>query len=226
MKDYLDVEYDKVKKPITSYPAKLARHLFEKCQMKQGQSILEVGSGRCEILLEFKKLGLITYGVDSAESAQGYAEKSGVYFEIGEVSNSSGLEFFKDKEFDFIYSKSFVEHLQNPEIFAENALRRLKPGGKFLALTPDFESNFMIFFDDITHIKPFTQNTMSQMLELAGFTNIEVFRFRQLPSTWNSKIMNFIAILSAKIAKPRWKNKWFRWSRELMIAGIGTNHGK
>ena len=26
---------------------------------------------------------------------------------------------------------------------------------------------------------------------------------------------------TGKIAKPRSNNKWFRWSRELMIAGIG-----
>jgi 2-polyprenyl-3-methyl-5-hydroxy-6-metoxy-1,4-benzoquinol methylase len=221
MRDYLEVEYNQHAKPITTYPAKLARYIYAICDMRPGQSILEVGSGRCEILSEFKKLGLITYAVDSAESAKEYAEHAGAYFEIGEVSNTSGLEFFKNTSFDFIYSKSFVEHLHNPETFAENAFQRLKFGGKFVALTPDFESNYMIFYDDITHVKPFTQKTMSQMLELVGYKNLEVFRFRQLPSTWNSQTMNMCAFLSAKIAKPRSKNKWFRWSRELMIAGIG-----
>lgn len=221
MRDYLAVEYDQRLKPITTYPAKLARYLFAICEMRQGQTILEVGSGRCEVLLELKNLGLITYAIDSAESAKEYAEQAGAFFEVGEVSKTSGLEFFKNTSFDLIYSKSFVEHLQNPEIFAENAFQRLKSGGKFVVLTPDFESNYMIFYDDITHVKPFTQKTMSQMLELVGFKNSEVFRFRQLPSTWNSQIMNICASLSAKIAKPRTKNKWFRWSRELMIIGIG-----
>jgi hypothetical protein len=93
-------------------------------------------------------------------------------------------------------------------------------------LTPDFEANYKIFYDDITHVKPFTSVSVIQLLELTGFRNCKVFKFRQLPLTWRFKLINILSILSGTIARPRWRNKWFRWSRELMLAGIGIKIDK
>ena len=97
----------------------------------------------------------------------------------------------------------------------------LKPGGLFVTLTPDRESNQEIFYDDLTHIKPFTRISMQQLLEYGNFVDIEVKTFRQLPITWNSKVFNTLAALTSYLSKPRAKNKWMRWSKELMIIGVG-----
>ena len=93
--------------------------------------------------------------------------------------------------------------------------------GICIVLTPDFESNYRIFFDDLTHIKPFTVPSLTQLFESVGYKEIEVSRFRQLPSTWNSRAINSLAWLTSLFAHHRAKNKWLRWSRELMIIGSG-----
>jgi cyclopropane fatty-acyl-phospholipid synthase-like methyltransferase len=221
-KDYLEVEYNLEKRPLTTYPAKLAKHIFTKFDLQKGEEILEVGSGRSELLEHFKNLGLITYAIDSASSAESYAKSVGAKFEKFEISKTNKEHPFENKKFDIIFSKSFIEHLEHPLEYFNWAYESLKPGGKFINLTPDWEANYKIFFDDVTHVKPFTTITLNQALEFSNFKDIKVFRFRQLPSTWNNKTVNLIARLSALVAHHRTKNKWFRWSRELMIGSIGT----
>lgn len=221
-KDYLDVEYNPEKRPLTSYPSKLAKYICMEFELQKGDEILEVGSGRSELLEHFKNLGLRTYAIDSSPSAEAYAKSIGAKFEIFEIGKSDEKSPFEGKKFDIIFSKSFIEHIVEPLEYFNWAYETLKPGGKFINLTPDWEANYKIFFDDITHVKPFSTITLNQALELTNFKNIKVFRFRQLPSTWNSKFMNLLAKISAIFARRRTKIKWLRWSRELMIGSIGT----
>ena len=55
-------------------------------------------------------------------------------------------ELLDDNSIDIVYSKSFIEHLHYPERYLEEAYRVLKPNGIFLTLTPDWQSNYKIFF--------------------------------------------------------------------------------
>ena len=221
-RDYLKIEYSIAKRPYTSYPIKLAQYIFTRFDLQKGEEMLEVGSGRSELLEHFKKLGLYTYAIDSDPSAEVYAKSAGAKFEKFEFGSTNKKSPFENKKFDVIFSKSFIEHLDHPLEYFDWAYESLKPGGKFINLTPDWEANYKVFFDDITHVKPFSTVTLNQALEFTHFKNIEVFRFRQLPSTWNSTSINLIASISALVAHHRTKNKWFRWSRELMIGSIGT----
>lgn len=220
-KDYLEVEYNLTKRPITSYPTKLAQYILTRFEIQKGQEILEVGSGRSELLEQFKNFGLNIFAIDSSSAAEAYAVSIGANFERFEIDKMNSGAPFQNKKFDVIFSKSLIEHLHHPMDYFNWAYDLLKPGGKFINLTPDWEANYKIFFDDITHVKPFSTVTLNQALELSNFRDIEVFRFRQLPSTWNNRFINGIAGVSALVAHHRIKNKWFRWSRELMIAGIG-----
>lgn len=221
MLDYISVEYSKDKRPQTAYPAKLAKYLFSRFKMKAGQSILEVGSGRCEVLQQFKLLGMQTYAIDSAFSAKEYANVAGINFELYNLSPENSIKPFNGKKFDVIFSKSFIEHLQDPLYFFEWSKNRLGNHGKIISLTPDWESNYKIFFDDITHIRPFTVESISQVLELSDYKEIEVFKFRQLPITWNNSIFLLFSKITSFFTPPRVKQKWFRWSRELMLASVG-----
>ena len=88
-KDYLEVEYNLEKRPLTTYPAKLAKYIFTKFDLQKGEEILEVGSGRSELLGHFKNLGLATYAIDSASSAETYAKSVGAKFEKFEISKTN-----------------------------------------------------------------------------------------------------------------------------------------
>jgi SAM-dependent methyltransferase len=183
--------------------------------------LLEFGCGRAELLQQFNNLGMQTFAVDDAPSSRQFAEKAGAEFTLYSFKDSKSASPYGDLKFDIIFSKSFVEHLTNPIEFAEVCNRLLLPGGLFINLTPDWESNKDIFFDDLTHVKPFSRTSMQLLLEYGGFEVIEIRRFRQLPITWRSRGMNILAAATSLISRPRAKNKWMRWSRELMIIGVG-----
>ena len=221
MPDYLEVEYSEKKRPKTTYPAKLANYLFTKYELSPGQEILEIGSGRAELLIEFNKLGLECWAVDSARSAGQHLRDLPIEFQEYKFTTGDGFEPFENRKFDIIFTKSFVEHIHNPIEFSLACFKLLKPGGKLITLTPDFEMNYRIFYDDLTHIKPFTEISLRQMYEYGHYQEIKVERFMQLPSTWNSQFMNLFARISRLIAPSRTRNKWLRWSRELMVAGVG-----
>jgi 2-polyprenyl-3-methyl-5-hydroxy-6-metoxy-1,4-benzoquinol methylase len=223
MEDYISVEYSDEKRPQTSYPAKLAKYLFIRFKMQTGQSILEVGSGRSELLEHFKKMGMETYAIDSANSAAEFANKAGASFELYNLSSENSKEPFNGKKFDVIFSKSFIEHLHDPIYFFEWSKSHLNYNGKLISLTPDWESSTKIFYDDVTHVKPFTKVSLNQILELGNFKEIEVFKFRQLPITWSNPFALALSKLTAMFTQPRVKQKWFRWSRELMLASVGKN---
>ena len=221
MTDYLDIEYSNEKRPTTTYPSQLAEYLFNMLSLKPGYKLLEFGSGRAELLAHFTKLGLETYALDDAPSSKLFADNAGANFELFTFKNADSISNLPNRQYDVIFSKSFVEHISNPIEFAVASHVLLKPGGLFVTLTPDWESNKSIFYDDLTHIKPFSRVAMQQLLEYGKFEIIEVKRFRQLPITWRSSLFNFLAAATSMVSTPRARNKWFRWSRELMIIGVG-----
>lgn len=222
MPDYLTVEYSDEKRPFTDYPSKLASYIINTFNLVPGQSLLEIGCGRCELSSHFTNFGFDTYGIDNAESAENFAESANVKFELIEYKQQMTKPIFDGKKFDIIFTKSFVEHVEDPLAFFQWCHKLLTNGGKIITLTPDWESNYKIFYDDFTHVKPFTDISLSQILNASGYIDVKVFKFRQLPVTWNNNFMLLASKITSIFANHRHKNKWLRWSRELMIASIAT----
>jgi len=214
MKDYLDVVYSKEKKPLTSYPEKLISHLFTINKIKKGQSILEPGVGMGEHLRLFKKMGLKVTGLDISIKAKTNSPDLNI-----DVLNVEGAKRwpYSDNSFDIVYSKSFIEHLSQPEQYFAESYRVLKPGGLLLTLTPDWESQFKKFYDDPTHVSPFTIVSLKDIQAMSGFKDIEVKKIRQLPLTWRYPIVNIACYLIAIFSPVRSNNKILRWSKELML---------
>lgn len=218
--DYLDVSYDKKKTPFTDYPSKLARYVFELAELKPSMQFLDMGAGRFEMARGFKELGLEVTGLDSSIEAATYARNANVDFFRHEFAPPEPLPFASES-FDVVFSKSFIEHIKDPAFFLSECPRILRPKGKVIILTPDWEANTKIFYDDVTHVKPFTRESLEQILLLCSFKNNKVFRFRQLPLSWKYKSYNFISAMVAPFVPIRTKIKFFRWSRELMLYGSG-----
>lgn len=219
-RDYLEVEYSLTSKPKTQYPGLLAAEVASRWDLKRGDSLLDVACGRAEMSAGFTALGLAVTAVDASPEARAYAESAGATFVAHSVDTNAPIPV-QDNSFDVIFCKSFVEHLREPVAFAEDCFRILRPGGKVVFLTPDWEANQKIFFDDVTHVTPFSRTTMRQVLELSGFDCLASYRFRQLPITWRSPSVNIISAAVAPFVPSRTTQKFFRWSRELMLAGVG-----
>lgn len=220
-RDYLQVEYETRRRPLTTYPEMLAGHIAQVTGMRSGCTLLEVGSGRAELAKGFLRLGLHVTAVDSAPSAASFAGQAGADFIHATIEAGSSLPVEPASQ-DFVFSKSFIEHLREPVPFLEMCRGLLKPGGKIICLTPDWEANYRIFFDDVTHVTPFSRATMRQALELSGYESVQAFRFRQLPITWRSPLVNMAAAAISPFVPARTSHKFLRWSRELMLCGVGV----
>ena len=133
MSDYLNIVYNSGDRPFTSYPEKLVNYIYKVFELEKGLKLLEPGCGRGEHLRHFKDLGLDVFGLDlSPESS-----KISPDLNISIYDAESAKIPFPDNFFDVIYSKSFLEHLNNPSIFLREANRVLKPGGTLISMVPD-----------------------------------------------------------------------------------------
>ena len=126
---------------------------------------------------------------------------------------------FEDNFFDVVYSKSLMEHLRHPDSYLKEVFRILKPGGTVLCLIPDWEANYKTYFDDFTHIMPFTRVSLNDILMMTDFVEVNVTRFRQLPIVWRFPFLNIFCASISPFIPVRTKTKFFRWSRELMLLG-------
>ena len=215
--NYLSTVYDEESHPYGTYPEKLCSYLYKTFDFKEGMKMLEPGCGRGEFLNNFQNLGLDVIGIDVSPEALKYNNN----FEVKLCDIEKEKLPFEDNSIDIIYSKSFIEHLHYPEKYLEEAYRVLKPNGIFLTLTPDWESNYKIFFDDFTHRTPFTINSLEDSYKMFGFKDIRVFKFRQLPIVWKFPVLNYFCSLISPFIPIRSKIKFLRWSRELMLIGVG-----
>jgi SAM-dependent methyltransferase len=137
-------------------------NFFKKCVPGK---ILDVGCGPGFFLSglsdEWEK-----YGVEISKLASNHAEKYGRIF-TGELSQAN----YEDSFFDAIMMYHVIEHLENPISIIKEVRRILKPGGKFVIATPDFDSacarrfgeNYRLLHDK-THVSLFTNESMHRFL--------------------------------------------------------------
>lgn len=75
--DYLEVVYNTEDRPLTEYPNKLTKHLFEIFNLKKDQKIIDIGCGRGggEFANGFILCGMEGYAVDQSLAANNYFPK-------------------------------------------------------------------------------------------------------------------------------------------------------
>lgn len=215
--DYLDIKYNNIEKPITNYPLKFAKYNFDRFNLKN-KKVLEIGSGRGEFANEFSNLGINLYAVDMNENSKKCLKES-IIFQKCNLENDKLP--FEDNFFDVIYSKSVLEHLRNSESFFLESKRVLKKNGLLITYTPDWESQFKNFYDDTTHIKPYTLVSIKQAYLNYGYNFLSAEKFYQLPIIWKFPIIKYFCNLISFFIPIRSKFKFLRFSKELMILAIG-----
>lgn len=220
-RDYVDVVYNEMDRPLTNYPAQLARHLFERYKIKPGVKFLDIGCGRGEFLRGFIDCGVQGYGVDRSRAAEKYCPEADL--RTADLENERIP--YPDNYFDVIYSKSVIEHFYYPEKLIQEMYRVLKPGGLAITLCPDWEFNYRIYFEDYTHRTPFMQSSLRDIQLIHGFENIKVERFRQLPILWCTGGALLPVAELTRICAPRFLrnySKWVRFSKEVMLLSSAT----
>jgi len=220
MANYLKVVYNENIRPYTKYPSQLCNYLFQRFDMKKGDKILDVGCGRGDFLKGFKSLRLEVFGLDCQKSHSEILEG----IEVRYVNVENNPFPFDSETFDFVFSKSVIEHLWTPDNFIRESYRVLKPGGRIIIMTPDWHSQRHIFYDDFSHVHPYTQISVRDMLKIYNFQDVKSEIFYQLPILWKYpwlKIFSKCLQIFGPVKKI-YKNKFIRWSRELMVLGTGV----
>lgn len=217
MRDYLSILYDKKKKPITKYPYEFTNYNIKRFNLKN-KKLLEIGCGRGDFINEFSKQNVKCFATDMLASAKNFLTDK-VDFKQHDINNNKLP--YDDNFFDAIYTKSLIEHLSEHEFFFNECKRILKKNGVLIIYTPDWESQYLHFFDDITHVKPFTKITLENCFKMYGFNNYKIEKFYQLPISWKFPLMKILFKMIAPLIPIRSQIKFLRFSKELMLLGYG-----
>ena len=230
MSSYLKTFYFRTEYGENDYPQLLCNHIVEKFMAPrldvQGKKLLDIGCGKGTHLVGFSRCGMQTYGLDK----RGECVQSVEGFDTRQCDIENEPFPYEDNYFDIVFSKSVLEHVMNTENFIGEALRVLKPGGLAVLLTPDWRSNRDWFWDDHTHVKPFTLKSLRNAMLICGFKNVEGEFLLQLPEVWKNPwlypVTRCFAILPDAL---RWKDKdekhfrkWVRFSKEKMLVATGV----
>lgn len=220
MPKYIDTIYDPKLRPLTAYPDQLAQYLVERFHINKGQSLLDLGCGRGDFAKAFQRAGVDVRGADIEATASTIIE--GV--EVAHFDIERDRYPYPDNTFDIVFSKSVLEHMSDPRNFLEEQRRILKTGGRIIVLTPDWVTQMKIFYNDYTHRQPYTLLGTRHALHSFGFKGVSVEIFYQYPLYWKYPALTIIAKCLQLLGPVRklYKNKFYRWSRELMILGTGT----
>ncbi len=229
MANYLDTIYFRDEYDKKDYPQLLCNHIVEEYLSKTGsitgKNILDIGSGKGNHLVGFSRLGLESFGIDKRDECVSILDN----FTIKECDIECERFPYEDDAFDYVYSKSVLEHVTNTDNFLSESLRVLRPGGIAVFMTPDWRSQCKFFWDDYTHVKAFTRKSLQDAMTMNGFVNVDCSYFLQLPIVWKHPWIEYITMLIALLPDSfKWKDKeekefrrLIRFSKEKMLFAVG-----
>lgn len=91
---------------------------------------------------------------------------------------------FPDNTFDYIVCLALVEHISNTENMFNEFNRVLKKEGILYITTPNWIYSSDIFYDDPTHVKPYTPKSLESIMKLYNFYNIQTFPGLRCKPKW------------------------------------------
>lgn len=232
METYLSVNYSKLEDGKHDYPQKLCDYITKAFFMKhcdiENKKILDVGSGKGNHLISFARAGMSPVGLDKRSEC--IKARNDIKIVGCDIENQPFP--FENNTFDFVFSKSVCEHVNNTEGFFRESSRVLKKGGLGLFMTPDWASQSDHFWDDYTHVRPFTRKALQNALRMNGFKSVNCEYFLQLPFIWKFPALKFLtSILSLAPQSWKWKDKeesqfrpLIRFSKEKMLLAVGIKN--
>jgi len=230
---YLDTIYQTADISQDSYVFQLCdllvkRYLGEPL-VTSNKKLLDIGCGKGHQTVAFARY-FDTHAIDIAnDSVELFNHLNlNVSFQCCDLENDKYP--YPDDHFDVIFNKSVIEHVANGNHFVSEIRRLLKPSGKAIILTPSWETQYLNFFDDPTHVQPYTRRGLRNILEITGFQNPTIEHFIQLPFIWKFPILKIVPDLLSFLPESfKWKdkdqripNKLIRFSKERMLLAVVT----
>ncbi|MGC4092290.1 MAG: class I SAM-dependent methyltransferase [Polyangiaceae bacterium] len=174
--------------------------------------MLDLGSGRGEFLHGFAELGFQATGAD--RSRPSHSRFSEPVFELDYEKQQLPVA---DASFDVVFNKSVFEHVTDIGAVLNECRRVLVSGGRMISMVPDWTAQFRHFYDDWTHVRPFTLTGLKECLQSHGFRVRHALRFRQLPLLWSRPYLRPLADAATLLPSPFKRFKFVRFSQEWML---------
>ena len=122
-----------------------------------GKLVVDLGCGDCYVRRAFEDRGASYRGID--------VDECNLEAEDFPLNNESA---------DIAICLALIEHLTDPGHFLAEIKRVLKPGGLLWMSTPDIEACGAKFWNDPTHIHPYTRTSLRMLLEMNEFEDVVV----------------------------------------------------
>lgn len=145
--------------------------LYYRMFFKNGQKLLDIGCSVGNLLVQNPKHSV---GIDIDNDQLKICKKRGLNCMNHNIER--GLPF-PGKHFDAVNCRHIIEHVENPMFLLREIHRVLKPKGKLVMLTPDIKVVKEHFWDEHTHKRPFTIESLERSAYDAGFRNYSVYPF-------------------------------------------------
>jgi len=230
MSNYLETVYFRDEYSKDAYPQKLCNYIFQniikkKFSQRENLKLLDIGSGKGNHLVGFSRNKIDCSGIDKRDEAVNINKN----FIIKECNLENQKFPYDDNFFDIVFSKSVIEHVENADNMLSETYRVLKQNGIIIFLTPDWGTQYKVFWDDYTHVKAWTRKSLQNALLIHDFKKVECKLFRQLPILWKFPFLEILADITAILPeKFKWKDKeekifreWVRFSKEKMLLAVG-----
>jgi len=146
-------------------------------EFPKNAAILDLGCGSGLMLQFLKQEGFKNlYGIDISEQQVKRAKDKGLNADIYNIFDFFNLN--KNK-FDIVFALDVIEHFYKHELldFFTGLNSLLNKNGKLIIHTPNGEGLFPqhIIYGDLTHLTIFNPNSLSQILRITGFDQVEFF---------------------------------------------------
>lgn len=94
---------------------------------------------------------------------------------------------FADASAEVVISLAVLEHLRSPTVFLSETYRVLKPGGLVFFSTPNWKYSYRNFYDDPTHLHPYTSKSVERIFQVHGFEAVSSFPGARCKPIWYYK---------------------------------------
>ena len=216
--NYIDVRYANNK--ISDYDGLLAAHLTQHYiaikKRPDNLKLVEMGVGTgklCNLFKNIHKMDVL--GIDMERSARLPAEINFLKASLNDIINGK----FQIPKSDVFFTKSVIEHIQNPGDFFEGASKLIHNDGLVVVMCPNWQTQYSNFYDDPTHLRPFNLIGLSTAAAMSGFRVLKCEEFYQIPFFWRHPwLSTFFKITRLRLPTYlRNKHPLLRFSYENML---------
>jgi 2-polyprenyl-3-methyl-5-hydroxy-6-metoxy-1,4-benzoquinol methylase len=114
--------------------------------------ILDLGCGTDDFSKALRQVGYQAEGIDNDR-----------------VDFEKDILPYANNFFQIVHFNAVLEHIKNPEHIMLEIRRILKPGGLVIINTPNWQLDFKNFYNDPTHVKPYTPQSLAMLLKMYDF---------------------------------------------------------